>query len=77
MGLESKPLTISASALIMKRARIIGSQHNNREHLYEALDLAARGKVRVVTETYQLDEVSKARERLESGQVCFRAVVVM
>ncbi len=77
MGLGAKPLSVSAGALIMKRARIIGSQHNNREHLYEALDLAARGKIRAVVETYQLKEAGKARERLEQGKVRFRAVVVI
>jgi D-arabinose 1-dehydrogenase-like Zn-dependent alcohol dehydrogenase len=33
--------------------------------------------VRVVTETYRLDEIGKAYERVEKGQVRFRAVVTM
>ena len=37
MGLDEKPLQISLSDLIMKRIRIIGSQQNGREYLYEAL----------------------------------------
>ena len=41
------------------------------------LALAATGKVRVVTETYRLDEIGKAYERVEKGQVRFRAVVTM
>lgn len=77
MGFESKPLQVSAIALIMKRAQIIGSQHNSREHLYEALDLSARGKVKAVVETYGIDEVGKARERLAQGKVRFRAVLVI
>ena len=61
----------------MKRIKIIGSQQNSREYLYEALALAAKAKVRVMNETYRLDEIRKAYERVEKGQVRFRAVVVM
>jgi D-arabinose 1-dehydrogenase-like Zn-dependent alcohol dehydrogenase len=54
----------------MKRIKIIGSQQNGREYLYEALAFAASGKVRVVTETYRLDEIRKAYERREgAGEV--------
>ena len=35
------------------------------------------GKVRVMTESYQLDEIGKAYERVEKRRVRFRAVVVM
>jgi D-arabinose 1-dehydrogenase-like Zn-dependent alcohol dehydrogenase len=77
MGFEAKPLAISPVDLIMKRIKIVGSQQNGREYLKEALDLAASGKVRVVTETYRLDEIGKAYERVEKGRVRFRAVVTM
>jgi alcohol dehydrogenase len=77
MGAELKPLAVSPLDLIMKRIKIIGSQQNGREYLHEALALAASGKVRVVTETYRLDEIGKAYERVEKGQVRFRAVVTM
>jgi alcohol dehydrogenase len=77
MGVEAKPLMVSPFDLLMKRIKIIGSQQNGREYLYEALAIAASGKVRVVTETYRLDEITKAYERVEKGQVRFRAVVTM
>jgi D-arabinose 1-dehydrogenase-like Zn-dependent alcohol dehydrogenase len=77
MGAEAKPLAVSPLDLIGKRLRIIGSQQNGREYLHEALALAASGKVRVVTETYRLDEIGKAYERVEKGKVRFRAVVTM
>jgi alcohol dehydrogenase len=77
MGAEAKPLAVSPVDLIMKRIKIIGSQQNGREYLYEALAIAASGKVRVLTETYRLDEIRKAYERVEKGQVRFRAVVTM
>jgi D-arabinose 1-dehydrogenase-like Zn-dependent alcohol dehydrogenase len=77
MGAEAKDLAISPLDLIMKRIKIIGSQQNGREYLHEALAIAASGKVRVLTETYRLDEIGKAYERVEKGQVRFRAVVTM
>ena len=76
MGVEAKPLAVSPFDLLMRRIKIIGSQQNGREYLHEALALAASGKVRVVTETYRLDEIGKAYERVEKGQVRFRAVVM-
>jgi len=76
MGFEPKPLPISPADLIMRRIRIIGSQQNGPEYLYEALNLAAAGKVKVMAETYRLDEINKAYERVERGQVRFRALIL-
>jgi hypothetical protein len=59
----------------MKRIRVIGSQQNSREYLYEALDYAAKGKVKTITETYALNDISKAYERVVEGKVRFRAVI--
>lgn len=75
MGFENKPLPVHPGDLIMRRIRVLGSQQNSREYLHEALQIAATGKVRVMTETYSLDEITKAYERVENGQVRFRAVV--
>jgi len=46
MGADAEPLSISLMDLIMKRIRIIGSQQNGPEYLYEALDFVAQGKVK-------------------------------
>jgi D-arabinose 1-dehydrogenase-like Zn-dependent alcohol dehydrogenase len=75
MGFEPKPLPISPADLIMRRIKIVGSQQNGREYLYEALDLAARGKVKVIAETYRLGEITRAFERVREGKVRFRAVI--
>jgi alcohol dehydrogenase len=77
MGVDTKPLPISPLDLVAKRIKLIGSQQNGREYLYEALALAASGKVRTMTETYRFDEIGKAYERVEQGKVRFRAVVTM
>lgn len=75
MGFDEKPLQISLTDLIMRRIRIIGSQQNGREYLYEALDMVSKGKVKVYTETYPLKEIQRAYEKVAKGEVRFRAVV--
>jgi D-arabinose 1-dehydrogenase-like Zn-dependent alcohol dehydrogenase len=75
MGFDAKPLALSAGDLIMKRIRVIGSQQNHREHLYEALAHAASGKVKTITETYKLDDINRAYEPVVEGKVRFRAVI--
>ena len=75
MGVSTtEPLTISPE-ILFKRARIIGSTQNDREHLYEALDYVAKGKVRVMTEMFPLEEISNAYDKVANGNVRFKAVV--
>jgi len=76
MGFEAKPLLVSSGDLITRRLKIIGSQQNGREYLYEALDYVAKGKVKVIAETYKLSEVNNAYDRVAEGKVRFRAVIV-
>jgi alcohol dehydrogenase len=76
MGFDAKPLAIDAGLFISKRLRVIGSTQNGPEYLYEALDLVARRKVKVIAETYRLDEIQRAYERVAQGKARFRAVVV-
>jgi alcohol dehydrogenase len=35
---------------VVPRIKIVGSQQNGREYLYEALDYVAKGKVKVIAE---------------------------
>jgi len=44
-------------------------------YLYEALDYVAKGKVKVMTETFPLDDVSDAYEKVPNGEVRFHAVI--
>jgi alcohol dehydrogenase len=75
MGFEAKPLPVQPADLIMRRIRIIGSQQNGSTYLYEALDYAAKGKVKVFAETYPLNDAVKAYDRVVEGKVRFRAVL--
>ena len=77
MGADAEPLSVSLMDLIMKRIRIIGSQQNGPEYLYEALDFVAQGKVKTIVETYPLAEAAKAYERVAAGRARFRAVLTM
>ncbi len=75
MGFEAKPLAVSLTDLIMKRIRVVGSQQNRRDFLYEALDFAAQGKVKVMTEAYPFDKLHLAYDRVAEGRARFRAVL--
>ena len=75
MGADAKPLALSPIDLLLKRIRVLGSQQNNREHLYEALQMVAQGKVRVFTQSFSFADVHEAYAKVEEGKVRFRAVL--
>ena len=77
MGADAEPLSVSLMDLLMRRIRIIGSVQNGPEYLYEALDYVAKGKVKVLTETYPLADARKAYERVAEGKPRFRAILTM
>jgi alcohol dehydrogenase len=74
MGISDEPLIVTGH-LLMGRGRIIGSLQNDREYLYEALDYVAKGKVRVMTESFPLDNMNDAYEKVVKGELRFRAVL--
>jgi alcohol dehydrogenase len=45
------------------------------EYLYEALDYVAKGKIRVMTEIFPLEEISNAYDKVANGNVRFKAVI--
>ncbi|MGA7543594.1 MAG: alcohol dehydrogenase catalytic domain-containing protein [Nitrososphaeraceae archaeon] len=80
MGVSAtnEPLTLSPDLykeFLFKRCRMIGSLQNDREYLYEALDYVAKGKVRVMTEIFPLEEISNAYDKVANGNVRFKAVI--
>ena len=74
MGVSGEPLPVPLS-LLLGEGKILGSSQNDPEHLYEALDFVAKGKVKVITEIYPLADIAKAYDRVEKGEVRFRAVI--
>jgi D-arabinose 1-dehydrogenase-like Zn-dependent alcohol dehydrogenase len=45
------------------------------EYLYEALDYVVKGKVRVMTEIFLLEEISYVYDKVSNGNVRFKAVI--
>ena len=76
MGADVEPITASPMDLLLKRIQIVGSQQNHREYLYEALNIVASGKVKVHAETFKLDQIAQAYDRVADGKVRFRAVIL-
>ena len=61
---------------LIKCYRIIGSfVSRNREYLYGALDYVAKGKVKVMTEIFPLEEISNAYDKVDNGNVRFKAII--
>ena len=76
IGSSDEPFaTLSPTEFFVNRFQIIGSSQNGREYLYEALDYVAKGKVKVMAETFPLDHVADAYEKVTNGSVRFRAVI--
>jgi len=74
IGFDTKPIQVPPH-ILFTRARIMGSQQNSREYLYEALDYVAKGKVKVIMETFSLEDIDRAYDKVANGQVRFRAVI--
>ncbi|MET8554818.1 zinc-binding dehydrogenase [Streptomyces sp. NPDC004959] len=77
-GLDfTRPFSISSEGVPfhMMRQQVIGSTHGGQHYLSEVLDLAAKGKVKPITETFPLDRATEAYDRLSSGKMRFRGVL--
>jgi alcohol dehydrogenase len=75
MGVSSTETLTLPPEILFKRVHIIGSTQNDRDHLYEALDYVAKGKVKVMTEISPLEEISNAYDKVANGKARFKAVV--
>lgn len=76
-GLDfNRPFSISSQGVPfhMMRQRVIGSTHGGQQYLGEVLELAAKGKVKPIVETFSLDQATEAYDRLVSGKMRFRGV---
>ena len=68
--------TIDPSRQFFARGqRVTGVSHNGLHELAEALDLVASGKVSPVTEVFDSSEIADVIDRVDKGEVRFRAVV--
>ncbi len=77
MGVDgATPFSFVPATALTKRIRILTSSQNNRRDLFEALAYVAEGKVKVFTETFALDDIAHAYDRVAKGEARFRAVVL-
>jgi len=76
MGVTDGPIELDPMSLILGQRQLRGSSQDERSDLYDALLLVASGRVKPVIETYPLDQVNAVRERLASGKVRYRAVLL-
>lgn len=56
---------------------VVGSLLGNRQQMLDVLALAAAGRLRSVVETFALDQASEALNRLKSGSIRARGVLLM
>ena len=76
-GLDfTRPFSISSDGVPfhMMRQQVIGSTHGGQHYLSEVVDLAGKGKVKPITETFSLDQATEAYDRLSTGKMRFRGV---
>ncbi|MGZ0050587.1 alcohol dehydrogenase AdhP [Brevibacillus gelatini] len=77
VGLPNAELPIPIFDTVLNGVTVKGSIVGTRKDMQEALDFAARGKVRAIIETQPLDNINEVMERLEKGQVNGRVVLTM
>jgi D-arabinose 1-dehydrogenase-like Zn-dependent alcohol dehydrogenase len=75
MGALDGPIELDSIALLSKQVRVIGSTQNRRADLVDALALAAAGKVKAAVETFPLEKLNEARDKLDAGKMRYRAVL--
>lgn len=75
VGLPNAELPIPIFDTVLNGVTVKGSIVGTRKDMQEALDFAARGKVRAIIETQPLDQINEVLERLEKGQINGRVVL--
>lgn len=75
LGMTSEPFAIAPAVFAFSQQRVIGSIIGTRRQQAELLELAARRGIRPVVETYPLERVNEAHERVRNREVRLRAVL--
>lgn len=77
VGLPHDDLPIPIFNTVLNGVTVKGSIVGTRKDMQEALDFAARGKIRCQIETASLDDVNKVFERMINGKINGRVVLKM
>jgi len=75
VGLPNADLPIPIFDTVLNGVSVKGSIVGTRKDMQEALDFAARGKVRPIVETAELEEINEVFERMEKGKINGRVVL--
>lgn len=77
VGVPPSNLSVHVNHLLDTRRRITGSPIGNRARMYQMLEFAKRHGIAAEIETYQIDQVNEAIERVKSGKVRYRGVLTI
>jgi alcohol dehydrogenase, propanol-preferring len=77
VGLPNADLPIPIFNTVLNGVTIKGSIVGTRKDMQEALEFAARGKVRPIIETAPLDSINEVFEKMEKGQINGRIVLTL
>jgi uncharacterized zinc-type alcohol dehydrogenase-like protein len=75
LGASPSNLSISPFSLIAGQKAIVGSPTGSPRDLYEMLDVAARHKIKAITERFAMKDVNQATAKVKKNQVRYRAVL--
>ena len=75
LGASPSPLQIAGFSLILGQKAVAGSPTGSPRVLIEMLDVAARHKVKAITERFAMKDANKAIDRVKKNQVRYRAVL--
>ncbi len=68
---------ITSTMMLVNEFEILGSRSSTKQELIEAVSIAASSKIKsIVTETYRIEEINEALEKLKNGGILGRAVVI-
>ncbi|MGO0059895.1 alcohol dehydrogenase AdhP [Brevibacillus fluminis] len=77
VGLPNDELPIPIFDTVLNGVTVKGSIVGTRKDLQEALDFAARGKVKAIIETQPLDNINEVFDRMVNGQINGRVVLTL
>lgn len=77
VGAALEPIDIGAFSLIMSQRSVSGSTVGSPANIAKMLEFAVQHQIRPVIETYRLDQVNEAMDRLRSGQARYRIVLTV
>jgi len=75
VGATTEPLDIAVFPLLLGQRSVSSSPVGSPANLARMLEFAARHDIRPVIETYPMDQVNEAMERLRSGKARYRIVL--